>query len=37
MIIRQLLSKTAHGVMDGEEDEQVGVRHDWVWFDFETG
>ena len=30
-----MLSKTAQGVMDGEENEQMGVGEDWVCFDDE--
>ena len=30
-----VLSKTAYGVMDGEENEQMGVGEDWVCYDFE--
>ena len=30
-----VLSKTAWGVMDGEEIEQMGVGEDWVCFDVE--
>ena len=28
-----MLSKTAQGVVDGEENEQMGVGEDWVCFD----
>ena len=31
-----VISKTAaHGAMDGEEDEEVGIGQDWIWFDVE--
>ena len=30
-----MLSKTAQDVMDGEENEQMGVGEDWVCFDLE--
>ena len=30
-----VLSKTAQGVMGGEENEQMGVGEDWVCFDVE--
>ena len=31
-----VLSKTAQGVMDGEENEQMGVGQDWVRFYIEN-
>ena len=30
-----VLSKTAYGVMDGEENEQMDVGEDWLCFDVE--
>ena len=30
-----MLSKTSHGVLGGEENEQMGVGEDWVCFDVE--
>ena len=30
-----VLSKTTHGVMDGEENVQIGVGDGWVCFDVE--
>ena len=30
-----VLSKTAQGVMDGEENEEMGGGEDWVCFDVE--
>ena len=30
-----VLSKTAYGVVEGEENEQMGVGEDWVCFDVE--
>ena len=35
LVRKLLLSKTAQGVMDGEENEEMGVGEDWVCFDVE--
>ena len=35
LVRKLLLSKTAQSVMDGEENEEMGVGEDWVCFDVE--